>query len=131
MGRKKKVILDVTPEVVYQDEDITVTKDRELTTEELDEIYKNVGERLDSQEAQVSIEEVVPDTMPKRKGLLKVKCKCGNISSMSEQIIEDGLVWSMIIGNDHYMTLACPDCGANLTMYIDEIINDELPKESN
>jgi hypothetical protein len=66
---------------------------------------------------------------PSRKGLLKVKCSCGNIANLSEEVIEDGLSWSMLIGNEHFLTLMCPKCNAKLTMYIEEI-QDELPEES-
>jgi predicted nucleic-acid-binding Zn-ribbon protein len=72
--------------------------------------------------------------VPHRKGILKVKCSCGNVANVSDEIIEDGLSWMMIIGNEHYLTLHCEDCGTTMTMYIEEITGDkenELPQESN
>jgi len=78
-------------------------------------------------------EEIVdqPSETHHLKGLLKLKCGCGSTSTVSEEVIEDGLNWTMLIGEDHFIAVMCPDCGAKLTMYIEEITeSDELPKES-
>jgi hypothetical protein len=86
-----------------------------------------------SREAQAVPIELVEDTeipVPHRKGLLKVKCSCGNESNISDEIVEDGLSFMMIIGNDHKLSLHCEECGTTMTMYIEEI-KDELPQESN
>ena len=101
----------------YGDEGI-VTKDRDLTPEEIEELQ---GRYLPPDET--------PEYPPK-KGLLKCKCKCGHVGNISEQVIEDGLTWSFVIGNDHFIGLHCEECGAELTMFIEEIVDDELPKES-
>jgi predicted nucleic-acid-binding Zn-ribbon protein len=102
----------------YGDEGV-VTKDRDLTPEELEELK---GRYLSPDET--------PE-YPTRKGLLKCRCKCGHIGNISDEVIEDGLSWSFIVGNDHFITLHCEDCGSDLTMFIEEIVEDELPKESN
>jgi predicted nucleic-acid-binding Zn-ribbon protein len=69
---------------------------------------------------------------PHRKAYAKIKCSCGNVENVSEQIIEDGLSWMMVIGNDHYLTLHCNKCNAELTLFLEEILDrDELPQEGN
>jgi hypothetical protein len=76
--------------------------------------------------------ETPPELPPSRKGILKVKCKCGSIVNLSEDIIEHGLSWTMLIGNDHFMKLMCQSCDSELTMFIEEILDeDELLQESN
>jgi predicted nucleic-acid-binding Zn-ribbon protein len=117
MAKKKENIVDIEE---YGDEGI-VTKDRDLTEEEMNEILNK------SQESEV---EEPRDSQPPRKALVKVKCKCGKTSSVSEQIIEHGLSWSMIIGDNHFVTLSCPECESSLTLFLDEIVGDELPEES-
>jgi hypothetical protein len=121
MSKKREVVeieIPITQE--YGDEGV-VTKDRDLTPEEIQEIY--ASQKGTSSE---------PNEYPSRKGIVKVECACGRIANVSEEIIEDGLSWSMIIGNDHFLTLHCDECGSKLTLFIDEIKpEDELPKESN
>ena len=80
----------------------------------------------------------MPAAEPTRYGRLKCKCACGNVSFMTDDIIDEGISWTMIIGNDHFMNMHCEECGADLTMFIEEIYKDEtkededeLPKESN
>jgi hypothetical protein len=119
MGRRKKEV-EVTPKgepvVIEQNDDVTVTRDRDLTNEELEELRGRY-------EQPTEMEPV--DTIHK-KGILKVKCVCGRVANVSDQVIEDGLSWSMIIGNNHFLTLHCEECGSNLTLFI-----DELPEEGN
>jgi predicted nucleic-acid-binding Zn-ribbon protein len=80
----------------------------------------------------VELETAEPVVYLPKKGLLMCECACGNKTRMSDEVIQDGLSWSMIIGNDHYLTLSCKECGSSLKMYIKEITTeDELPKESN
>lgn len=57
---------------------------------------------------------------PTRRGYLMCKCGCGELTRISDEVIEDGLSWSMIIGSEHYLTLYCSKCEARLTMYIEE-----------
>ena len=64
-----------------------------------------------------------------RRGILKVKCKCGNVTNISEEVIEDGLNWTMLIGNDHFLTLTCEICKSELTMFIDEILEGNAISE--
>ena len=69
---------------------------------------------------------------PKRKGNLKIKCGCGAVTLVTEDVVTDGLSMTMLVGSEHYITLSCPECKANITMFIDEIIDkDELQEESN
>lgn len=73
-----------------------------------------------------------PRQYPSLKGVLKLKCSCGAVSTVSEEVIEDGLSWTMLIGNEHFLKLMCPECESNLTMFIEQIQDeDELPEESN
>ena len=74
-------------------------------------------------------EEVIEEEYPTRRGILKTACSCGETSNLSDEVIENGLSWSMIIGNDHHLTLMCPKCNAKLKMFIEEIHNG-LPEES-
>jgi hypothetical protein len=119
MGEDGKIL----PDVIYDDKEYgdegVVTKDRDLTEDELDELR---GRYLPPEEE--------PE-YPIRKGLLKCRCKCGHVGTISEQVIEDGISWSFIVGNEHYVTLRCEKCESELTMFIEEIVDDELPKESN
>ena len=115
MGRRKKEVLQ-EPIIIEQTEDVTVTKDRDLTPEELEELRGRYEQS----------EYIEPIDTIHRKGILKVKCACGRVANVSDEVIEDGLSWSMIIGNDHFLTLACEECGSNLTLFI-----DELSEESN
>ena len=72
-----------------------------------------------------------PNEHTSLKGLLKLKCECGSVTKVSDEIISDGLTWTMLIGNDHWLTFMCPECGSKLTMFIEQIQEDELPQESN
>jgi hypothetical protein len=121
MGRHKKV--EVTPKgepvIIESDDNVTVTRDRDLTEEELLELRG----RYEQPE-----EEEQTDRPPSKKGILKVKCVCGRVANVSDEVIEDGLSWSMIIGNDHFLTLHCEECGSNLTLFIDEL-SEEGNKE--
>jgi predicted nucleic-acid-binding Zn-ribbon protein len=135
MVKTKKVKITVKPvnNERYGDESI-VTRDRDLTQGEIDEIYDKAKQRKIEAEAKES--PIQPDepsvAAPKKKGLLKLKCECGHVANISDEVIEDGLSWSMLIGNNHFLTLACEKCGSKLTMYIEEITDqDELPKEGN
>jgi predicted nucleic-acid-binding Zn-ribbon protein len=105
----------------YGDEGV-VTKDRDLTEEEVNEIIEKNKMLNDHGDI---------DPEPARKGLVKVKCKCGAVSTVSDEVVENGLSWSMIIGDDHFVTLSCPECEASLTLFIEEIVDNELPEESN
>lgn len=66
-----------------------------------------------------------------RKGNLRCECKCGCKTNITDEIINDGLNWTMIVGSEHYMKLVCPECGAWLKMYIEEIVGDAVSEESN
>jgi hypothetical protein len=122
---KKIESFEIPVERYSNTEDVPiVTKDRDLTKEEIDEIYGAAQARKDAFEASQS--EEPRDRVPSKKGLLKCKCICGRVANISEEIVEDGLSWAMVIGNDHFLTLHCEECGSNLTMFI-----DELPEESN
>ena len=92
----------------YGDEGI-VTRDRDLTEYEIEEIYDKAKRHIENDGVKeiVPVEEPPEPEIPHKKGLLKIKCACGRTSNVSDQVIEDGLSWSMLIGNDHYMTLAC------------------------
>jgi hypothetical protein len=85
-----------------------------LTSDEIAEIYAQAEQR------KVESEEPM-ERPPSKKGILKCKCACGRVANISEEIVEDGLSWSMIIGNEHYLTLHCEECGSTLTMFIDEL----------
>jgi hypothetical protein len=67
-----------------------------------------------------------------RKGRLRCKCACGNDTLITDEVIQEGLNWNMIVGAEHYLQLHCEECGSDLKMYIEEIFEqDELPKEGN
>jgi hypothetical protein len=132
----KKIKVTVKPVVderyeSYGDEGI-VTRDRDLTESEIQEIKDKA--RGISNEQQAKESPIQPDEPtvkpPTKKGLLKLKCACGRIANITDEIIEDGLSWSMIIGNNHFLTLHCDECNNELTMFIEEIVDDELPEES-
>jgi predicted nucleic-acid-binding Zn-ribbon protein len=127
MGKKKQVLVTID----NGDEGI-VTKDRDLTQGEIDEIYDK-ARSMSNNKVKLSedISEEPSSAKPHMKGILKLKCQCGRVTNISDEVIEDGLSWSMIIGNDHFLTLHCDECGSELTMFIEEIVGDELPKESN
>lgn len=127
MAKKVKVVSKGQPIEEYGDEGI-VTRDRDLTNEEIQEIYDRAREIRDKDQ----VTPVTPlDPTHHKKGNLMLKCGCGRIAPVTEEIIEDGLSWSMIIGNDHYLTLHCDECESKLTMYIQEITDDELSEEGN
>lgn len=110
----------------YGDEGV-VTRDRDLTEDEIREIYDKAATMTSTSTA-----EEPSEAPPSRKGILKLKCACGCVSKVSDNVIEDGLSWSMIIGNDHYLTLHCPECDSELTLFIEEILDrDELSEEGN
>jgi len=128
MAKKIKVVNTEVIDERYGDEGI-VTRDRDLTNDEIQEIYDKAKEyKMKSEEAK-PID--APDTPapPHKKGKLKLRCACGRVNDITEEIIEDGLSWSMIVGNDHYLTLHCDECSSQLTMYIEEITGDELSEE--
>lgn len=95
---------------------------RESTQEEIDALSEQ-----QAAEPQVDTPEEAP---PKKKGYLKLECSCGNVCKVSEQIIEDGLSWTMLYDNNHFLQLSCPSCKATLKIYLEEI-KDELPQKSN
>lgn len=69
---------------------------------------------------------------PARKALLRLKCSCGEVTNISDEVIEHGLNFTMIIGNDHHLILSCPACRSSMTMFLDEIDDrNELQEESN
>jgi predicted nucleic-acid-binding Zn-ribbon protein len=119
---KKKVVIE---EPEYGDEGV-VTKDRDLTPDEI-----NDKARYDDLQDDKLYEGEPTQKEPPRRGIVKLKCKCGITSTVSDDVIEDGLSWTMIIGNNHFMTLKCPECESELTLFIEEIDKNELPKESN
>jgi hypothetical protein len=126
---KKRQIVEIPVERYENTEDIpVVTKDRDLTPEEISEMYEKAAANKEAFEA---ANEPPGERPPAKKGILKCKCACGRVANISEEVVEDGLSWSMIIGNDHFLTLHCEECGSNLTMFIDEILGDELPEEGN
>jgi hypothetical protein len=101
---------------------------------------KRLNELVDDMEEILPPTELIPtdssetlaELPPAKLGRLKVKCKCGSVVNLSEDIIEHGLSWTMLIGNDHFMKLMCQSCGSELTMFIEEILDkDELLQESN
>jgi len=70
------------------------------------------------------------DALPTRKGLLKTRCKCGHVSTVSPEPIDNGLTFTMLMGNEHFITLVCEECGSQITMFIEEILeNNELSQE--
>lgn len=92
---------------------------------------ENITTMEDKSQDGVELTPPMPEP-PTRTGYLTAKCKCGNHTRMSDEVVRDGLSWTMIIGNDHYITLGCTECGASVTMFIEEIIDEnELPEESN
>jgi hypothetical protein len=127
MAKKKQVLVTIDNDE-YGDEGI-VTKDRDLTQEEIDEILDK-AKTGDLQDGKLYTPEE-PANTHHSKALLKLKCSCGRICNVSDEVVEDGLSWSMVVGNDHYLTLHCDECGNELTMYLEEIVDNELPKESN
>lgn len=122
---KKKVIEEEPRDRFENSEDIPIiTKDRDLTPEEIIEMQNQIS---DAHNAAEEIKE-----MHHKKGILKCKCACGRIANVSDEVVEDGLSWSMIIGNEHYLTLSCEECGSSLTLFIDEIHPEhELSEEGN
>lgn len=64
-----------------------------------------------------------------KKGILKVKCKCGHVNNVTDEVIIDGISWTMLIGNEHFVRLTCPECESELTLFIDEIIEDNAISE--
>ena len=92
---------------------------------------ENITTMEDKSQDGVELTPPMPEP-PTRCGYLTARCNCGNKTKMSDEIIKDGISWTMIVGNEHYITLNCSECGAGLTMFIEEIIDEnELPEESN
>jgi hypothetical protein len=98
----------------------------EITT--VDDVVNAIGQDADAGPEMGQ----VPGEYPTRRGHLKMKCSCGRVSNISEDVIEDGLSFTMIVGAENYITLHCDECDSEITMFIEEILEDnELPQESN
>jgi hypothetical protein len=95
----------------------------------VDEVTQEVADRISDEQAKEPQLEDFTAPLPK-KGHLKLQCSCGHECNISEDIIEDGLGWTMLYDNDHYLLLVCPKCGHSMKMFLQEL-KDELPQESN
>jgi hypothetical protein len=117
MGRVKKQVLAPIPEGRIE----TPSNDVELTSD--------VASKIAAEQASEPQTEQEPP-YPHKTGYLRLKCSCGNICNISDQLIEDGLHWTMLFDNDHYLRLNCPNCKVEMKMYLEEL-KDELSQESN
>jgi hypothetical protein len=101
-------------------------EDRDITLEEVERIQDEATE--ESYMARYAAD--TQEKFPTRKAYLMTKCSCGRVAKISEDVIDDGLSWSMIVGNEHFLTLRCDECGSEITMYLEEILEeDELSQE--
>jgi len=119
-----------------EDEGLRKRKERlSKLTEGMEEIKqpdKLLPEMVESQENNEYIAaEAKQEVYPTRKGRLMVTCGCGRVFRITDDIIEDGINFTMIVGEDAYIKLHCDECGSDLKLSLIEIDEEELQQESN